>query len=126
MLHPPATLRTLYIAGPMSFHKDFNYPAFNRAAERLRQAGYTVINPADNELSEGSARDWYAWMRISVQQVAQADGIATLPGWADSRGARLEVELGNRLAIPYRTVDSWIKAATPATPEIDELLGAHK
>jgi len=38
----------IYIAGPMTGLPEFNYPAFNAAAEYLRSLGHHVENPADN------------------------------------------------------------------------------
>lgn len=40
---------TLYIAGPMSGLPDHNYPAFHDAASVLTKAGYSILNPAENE-----------------------------------------------------------------------------
>ena len=34
----------LYIAGPMTGHHEFNYPAFRVAADALTRAGYTVAH----------------------------------------------------------------------------------
>jgi hypothetical protein len=45
--------KRLYLAGPMTGIEDFNYPAFNAMAERLRAAGYEVKNPADHGTIEG-------------------------------------------------------------------------
>ena len=38
----------VYIAGPMTGLPDFNYPAFNAAAAKLRALGLEVLNPAEN------------------------------------------------------------------------------
>ena len=37
----------IYISGPMTGKPDFNHPAFNAAAIRLREEGHFVINPAE-------------------------------------------------------------------------------
>lgn len=97
----------LYIAGPMSGLPDFNYPAFHRAAEQLEAAGYEVENPATNVV-EGTA-SWLAYMRLSLVQISKVYGIALLPGWADSKGARIESDLGLALGLPVRYVDVWLK-----------------
>ena len=39
--------KRIYIAGPMRGKPDYNYPAFNEAAEKLRCDGWDVENPAD-------------------------------------------------------------------------------
>jgi hypothetical protein len=38
----------VYVAGPMTGIKDFNYPAFNAVAASLREAGYLIENPAEH------------------------------------------------------------------------------
>ena len=38
----------IYLAGPMTGLPDHNFPAFRAAAEGLQQAGWEVVNPADN------------------------------------------------------------------------------
>lgn len=97
----------LYIAGPMSGLPDFNYPAFYKAAEQLRAAGYEVENPAENTI-EGTA-SWLAYMRMSLVQISKVDGIALLPGWAGSRGALLEEHIGTELGLTVRYVETWLK-----------------
>lgn len=97
----------LYIAGPMTGLPEFNYPAFFGAQDRLELAGFSVINPARIDGREGCTT-WLDYMRASLRDVADADGIATLPGWQDSRGAALEVHIARSLDLPVRPVDEWI------------------
>jgi hypothetical protein len=89
---------------------EFNFPAFHNATKALRDAGHTVFNPAeqDNErhgtdISKGNATgdekeaaknhgfdlrvalgDDLAWI------CREAEGIALLPGWENSKGAKAE------------------------------------
>lgn len=102
-------MTALYIAGPMSNLPDFNYPAFFDAARRLRAAGYDVENPAENK-PEGTA-SWLAYMRMSLVQISRVDGLALLPGWLDSKGARIEARLADELGLRLWGVGEWVKAA---------------
>lgn len=103
-------MTTLYIAGPMTGLPDFNYPAFFDAARRLRAAGYGVENPAENKPEDTAS--WLAYMRMSLVQISRADGLALLPGWQDSRGARIEAKLADDLGLRLWGVDEWVHAAT--------------
>ena len=98
----PAATR-LYVAGPMTGLTDFNYPAFNRAAALLRGLGYEVENPAEND----ACGSWAVYLRASLAQVVRCDGLALLPGWEASRGARLEVHVADALGMEIASVDSW-------------------
>lgn len=102
---------TLYVAGPMTGLPDFNYPAFYKAEEQLRAAGYEVENPARNELKgrpEGEPM-WLSFMRMSLVQISRVDGIALLPGWGDSEGAKLEAHIGQGLKLPVRYLGVWLR-----------------
>ncbi len=96
----------LYIAGPMTGLPDFNYPSFFKAAERLRETGHDPINPARSEGREGCAT-WLHYLRASLRDIANCDGVATLPGWQASRGAVVEVELARSLGLPVASVQEW-------------------
>lgn len=98
----------LYIAGPMTNLPEFNYPAFYRAAEKLAAAGIEPINPARPDGREG-CREWLDFMRASLLDIAECDGIATLPGWGESRGAALEVHIARSLDLPVRPVEAWLE-----------------
>lgn len=100
----------LYIAGPMTGLPDFNYPAFYRAAAQLADAGIDSINPARTEGREGCS-SWLDFMRASLLDLAECDGIATLAGWGESRGAALEVHIARSLDLGVKPVDAWVTEA---------------
>jgi hypothetical protein len=124
-------IRTLYLAGPMTGHPQFNFPTFRDAAERLRQHGYTVINPAEEDdpavqeaawaSPTGDPADLNGLYGIgacpiptalsNVEQVASADAVALLDGWQKSSGASHEVETANRFGLPVAPAWLWCQAA---------------
>lgn len=96
----------VYIAGPMRNHAQYNFPAFDAAAEKLRAEGYKVINPADMDRESGLCPsklpddwDWSTYppgtdasefVDRDLDALATCDAIYMLPGWEDSQGASAE------------------------------------
>lgn len=94
----------LYVAGPMTGIEDYNRPAFYDTAEAFRDGGYVVFNPADNDVrlfgsheacDEAINEDRQGALRIMLGSdlefiTQEADVIAMLPGWENSKGARAE------------------------------------
>ena len=97
----------VYIAGPMTGLPDLNYPAFNAAEEALTAAGHAVLNPARNGSIVGS-NAWQQYMRLSIAQVLQAEAVALLPGWVNSRGATLERRIGKALDLQIGPVERFL------------------
>lgn len=89
----------VYIAGPMTGTPDWNFPKFHQVSNALREAGRTVVNPAENF---GGRTDlpWETYLRLAIQQVAMCNSIVMLPGWEESKGARLEYLVADSLGIP--------------------------
>ena len=97
-----------YLAGPMSNIPQYNYPAFDDAAARLRNLGYAIQSPAemdspgtryralaseDGKLVGGklAGQTWGDFLSRDVKLIAdECTGIILLPGWEQSKGARLE------------------------------------
>lgn len=100
----------VYIAGPMSGLPDFNYPAFFAAEKALRDAGHDPINPARSEGRE-DCKTWQDFMRAALRDVADADAIALLPGWHNSRGAAAERDIASRIDIEARPLAEWLEAS---------------
>lgn len=103
---------TLYLAGPMTGLPDNNYPAFHEAAAQLRSAGYRVLNPAENPKPNYNPT-WLDWMRLSLKQIAEADGMALLDGWTGSRGALLECSLAMGLGMETFSLWAWMAKGHP-------------
>ena len=91
----------IYLAGPMTGLRDFNYPAFHAAAAKLRALGHEVLNPAENP--RPPCGTWEGYMRMAVAQLVQCECIALLPGWTDSRGALIEHRLAQVLGMRVTT-----------------------
>jgi len=87
----------VYIAGPMTGLPEFNYPAFNDAADKLRDAGHHVENPAENEAPP--CESWKGYMRNAIAQLVKCDAVLVLEGWSNSRGANVEMKLAVSLDI---------------------------
>jgi hypothetical protein len=97
----------IYIAGPMTGLPDYNYPLFRSWAYRLRQAGFEVDCPAENDLPPGN--EWHVYMRHAIKRLMDCDAVATLPGWEHSKGARLEVLNAERLGMPVKAAVEWVE-----------------
>lgn len=109
----------LYIAGPMTGYADFNYPAFRAAETQLVAAGHEVLNPVDSEKhnTTGKPQTWDWYMRHALRMVIQAEGIALLPFWEQSRGARLEHTVAEALNLDIRDLSQWLEVASVSAVE---------
>lgn len=126
----------VYLAGPMSGIPQFNYPAFHAAAQDLRDKGLDVVSPAEIDTPEeqeaflaspdgldwpGVARTWGEILAGDVKMLADngIEAIVVLPGWENSKGARLETFVLN--GIMGKPILEY-PGLVPLTP--DDLIGA--
>ena len=79
--------KVIYISGPVSGIKDFNYPLFNRADAWLRSLGFNTISPS--KYPAGLTQSQY--MDISLAGVRSADALYVLPNYQKSKGAACEI-----------------------------------
>lgn len=101
----------IYLAGPMSGLPDFNYPAFDAEAARLRGLGLMVENPAQNPKQD----TWQDYMRVAIRQMMKCTHVALLPGWEGSKGATIEHNLAIDLGITVKPISEY--QATIADPD---------
>ena len=130
---PAKTLqRVLYLAGPMRGIAFYNFPMFDRVAAALRDAGYEVINPADEDRKEDNfdptlepqfanpaycvvqpGMDFGKIIRRCFEAVMRCDEIVLLPGWENSVGAIAELFIavwsGKRIRLVYFEENDQIK-----------------
>jgi len=95
--------KRVYVAGPMTGIKDFNYPAFHAAAAKWKKAGWRVINPADDP-DTTKPRPFY--MRRDILNLCACQAIAFLPGWKNSRGALMEYIVGFEMGLDLYAADT--------------------
>lgn len=109
----------LYVAGPMTGYPEFNFPAFRAATERLRGLGYEVRSPHEADEAEHGgaaptveeAKPWAYYLKRDLAMLLECDAIAVLPGWSESRGARLEVHVAESLGMPLYNANEMERAA---------------
>lgn len=116
----------LYLAGPMRTYKEFNFPAFHAAAKRLRAEGHEVFSPAERDIErhgtdiskgnttgceETAAKEHGFDLRVALAEdlkwiCAHADGVALLPGWEASKGAKAEKATAEALGLQVWCLDA--------------------
>jgi hypothetical protein len=109
----------IYVAGPMRGIPEFNFPAFHAASDKLRAEGHFVFSPAekDNErhgtdISKGNANgceeaaakehgfNLREALGVDLGWIcAEAEAIALLPGWENSKGAKAEKAAAEALGL---------------------------
>lgn len=105
--------KIIYIAGSISNNGTLDDAAvverlalFAAAEIALGVHGYQPLNPARRGKVPG--KTWLDYMRDSLRDIAECDGIALLDGWQDSRGAQVERELVLGLGLPVRPLHEWL------------------
>lgn len=115
----------VYLAGPMRGIPFFNFPAFAAYARLLRQAGYEVFSPAEEDIAthgpdfamsnptgsiEQAEKDYNFSLRGALGGdlkwiCEQAEAIALMPGWECSKGAKAERATAEALGLQVLYVE---------------------
>ena len=110
----------LYISGPVTGKPGDNRKAFEEARRELRHE-YIVDIPHDcvdagamHEEAMTTLIHQLTSKRYSYYQEKRVnlyDGVALLPGWEQSEGAKLEKAVAEACGIKVKTVDEWLEEA---------------
>lgn len=87
----------IYIAGPMTGIENYNFPEFNKAAEKFIALGYIVENPADHGVVDGA--EWQDYLSYDISRLGLCGVIYMLDGWKKSKGANLEFYIANTIGM---------------------------
>ena len=88
----PVKKNSLYICGPMSGFKNFNYESFMYAESVLQKMGFDAVNPARYDiLNERHEWKWYLLRDIKLMIKSKVNGLVLLKGFQHSKGAAVEI-----------------------------------
>ena len=102
----PKKINVLYVSGKITGEKRWR-KKFETAYWELRAVGYLVYMPTN---SPKRFKTWEEAMRWAISYMLEkAQGVALLPDWEQSKGARIERQLALDLGMPVKTVDQWVE-----------------
>jgi hypothetical protein len=91
------------LSGPNTGVTNWNFPAFNAEAKRLRDLGYEVVNPA--EINPDGTLPWVQCLRMDIKALCDYHILALPPGWENSKSAHLELHIAHRLDLKVVMVE---------------------
>lgn len=124
----------VYLAGPMTGYPEFNFPAFREATARLRGLGYAVRSPHEWDEEENGgrtptaeeAKPWAYYLKRDLALLLECDAVAVLPGWRASKGATLEVYVGQSLGMPIYDAETMGIIEESVLEEADRLVSGDR
>lgn len=111
-LHDAPRPSRLYLAGPMRGYPELNFQAFIKSGSLLEDMGFSVFNPAEEDLETGfnpaldEVQPEGYYVSCDIPAVTDCDLIVMLPGWEKSRLATLEALVASYLGKPAYRFDN--------------------
>jgi len=96
----------LYLSGKITGNENYKED-FAAGRAKLEAADYDVCDPTAFGFPEDV--QWEYAMTYVIREMLECDGVALLPGWEDSRGARIEARLARELGMPTEPLARWLR-----------------
>ena len=109
-------MRVVFLSGAVTHDKNYR-EKFGLAEQVLSKMGYVVLSPA--VLPDGLEYDEY--LRITLAMLGEADGVCVFNDWAESNGARVEIEEALHKGMPIVRWADFQKIYLSAKAELDAL-----
>ena len=109
-------IKRLYLAGSITNNKRYK-DEFSRASWQLKNAGYVVENPIDFCNEDWS---WQECMRKCIRVLSKQNAIAVIGDVQNSKGASLELKIGEALGMEIKSVDQWIEGNVLGLENVDK------
>ena len=100
-------MKQLYLCGAISNNPNYKQD-FETAYNKLQKAGYAIVSPLYFCNEQWC---WEQCMRECIRVLSTKKAIAIIGDISNSKGARLEVEIGKALGMEIKSVDEWTKEA---------------
>ena len=113
----------VYISSAMRGHDLLNFPAFFAMAEKLRDAGLDVINPAEDvlfELFNGQNFFEFDIKRCLIKDmrlISGCDAVIVFGDYSESKGAKAEAAYAEAVGIPVLCHETILKDIEPRMSE---------
>jgi hypothetical protein len=83
---------------------------FKSAEYPLTKAGYMVVNPC--LVVPANCASWTEAMKLALREMLVCDGVALLPDWKNSKGAKIEERLARNIGLEVKPIAEWIAGVT--------------
>ena len=107
-------MKQFYLSGPMRGYPESNYPLFYEIEDALnfsdveKDEPIEILNPAQN-FDGDPTLDLALYFSADLYMILACDAVVLLPGWPDSEGSVLEVQvsrmLGKEFWVAERNMD---------------------
>jgi len=96
-------MKKIYICGKVTGDPN-NKEKFLKEENRLFSSGYEPVNPT---VLISSKEEWQKPMKTAIRVMLLCDGVALLPDWKKSKGAKIEAKLARELGLDVREAKDW-------------------